>query len=157
MPHFLNRRFVKHNFGVACISNWTIYSFLGGLKKSLSQSQYYFHFNTSRQALDTHKKNVGKKKTYPKFYPRFMCKLIGHIHPPFSLFAQKLHQFKRLLIDILDARIHRYLNSSHKKNRPIDLIDLIIGEVYCIYTQHTSRNCEKDIGLKLFMTPQGIC
>lgn len=67
MSHFLNRRFVKHNFGVTCISNWTIYSFLGGLKKSLSQSQYYFHFNTSRQALDTHKKNVGKKRQ-PKVY-----------------------------------------------------------------------------------------
>lgn len=86
-----------------------------------------------------------------------MCKLIGHIHPPFSLFAQKLHQFKRLLIDILDARIHRYLNSSHKKNRPIDLIDLIIGEVYCIYTQNTSRNCEKRYWFKAFYdTPRNL-
>lgn len=66
MSHFLNRSFVKYNFGIACTSNWAIYSFWGGgLKKSLSQSQYYFHFNTSRQALDTHKKNVGKKRHIP--------------------------------------------------------------------------------------------
>lgn len=42
------------------MSNWAIYSFFGGLKNS-SQSLYYFQFNTSRQALETHKTNVGKK------------------------------------------------------------------------------------------------
>lgn len=65
MSRFLNRSFVKYNLGLHAylIGQYTL--FLGGLKKSLSQSQYYFYFNTSRQALDTHKKNVGKKRHIP--------------------------------------------------------------------------------------------
>lgn len=55
------------------MSNWAIYIlFLGGFKKrGKFVTEYYFHFNTSRQALDTHKKNVGKKdisQVLPKVY-----------------------------------------------------------------------------------------
>lgn len=62
MSHFLNRSFVKYNFGIACTSNWAIYSFWGGRfeEEFVTESILLLLQHVKTSAGHT-QKNVGKK------------------------------------------------------------------------------------------------